>query len=162
MVPCSVGRVCLLRSVTVPQTAQGAGAFRTVERYRETGYHIGLMRISLSSLRRLALLVAVTVALVATGYAHRMPSGNDVLFEAYVLAGGDLSDLCGDSGGDGMPDHGDCPACHIVGCALPVRTDLPLHDADLVFVAKIVAPRESRALRVVLDPARGLRAPPLA
>jgi hypothetical protein len=39
---------------------------------------------------------------------------------------------------------------------------LTLRDADLAFVAQVVAPRESRAVRSVLDPARGLRAPPLA
>jgi len=37
-----------------------------------------------------------------------------------------------------------------------------LRDADLVFVARVVAPRESRAVREVLDPARGTRGPPFA
>jgi hypothetical protein len=77
-------------------------------------------------------------------------------------AGGDIADLCGDLDGDGLPDHGDCPACQIAGSADLPPTTLTLRDADLAFVAQVVAPRESRAVRSVLDPARGLRAPPLA
>jgi protein-disulfide isomerase len=56
----------------------------------------------------------------------------------------------------------DCPACHIVASADLPDAGLTFHDADLAFVAKIVAPRENRAVRAVLDLARGLRAPPLA
>lgn len=37
-----------------------------------------------------------------------------------------------------------------------------LADVNYVFVATVIAPRESRAIRTVLDPARGMRAPPLA
>ena len=105
---------------------------------------------------------ALTVALVATGFAHRLPSTDDAALSAYALAGGDIADLCGDLDGDGLPDHGDCPACQIAGGADLPPTALTLRDADLAFVAQVVAPRESRAVRAVLDPARGLRAPPLA
>lgn len=35
-------------------------------------------------------------------------------------------------------------------------------EANYVYVATVIAPRESRAIRGVRDPARGLRAPPLA
>ncbi|MCB6178979.1 hypothetical protein LHP98_12680 [Rhodobacter sp. Har01] len=114
------------------------------------------------SLHRLLMLVALTVALAATGFAHRMPTPDQAALDAFLLAGGELSDLCGDADGDGLPDHPGCQACQIAGAA-----DLPApltsaRKADLVFVAEVVAPRESRAVRAVLDPARGLRAPPLA
>lgn len=107
-------------------------------------------------------MVALTLALVATGFAHRLPSSDQLALQSYVLAGGNLGDLCGDADGDGLPDRSDCPACHIAGAMdlpAPVTT---IRDADLVFVAEVVAPRESRAIRAVLDPARGLRAPPRA
>jgi hypothetical protein len=115
-----------------------------------------------SFLTRFALVVAFAIALIATGFGHRIPSQADAAVEAYVLAGGDLADLCAGADVDGLPDHGDCPACHIVATAELPEASLTLHDADLVFVAKVVAPRQSRAVRMVLDPARGMRAPPLA
>jgi hypothetical protein len=121
-----------------------------------------MMRHAVLSLQRLVLVAALTVALVATGFAHRLPGTNDASLTAYVLAGGDTADLCGDLDGDGLPDHADCPACHIAGSADLPPTGQTLRDADLAFVATVVAPRESRAVRPVLDPARGLRAPPLA
>lgn len=111
-------------------------------------------------LRQILLLAAVTLALVATGFAHRVPTPDQAALEAFVLAGGDAADLC--SGADGLPDHPDCPACHIAGAAVLLAANSVVHDADLVFVAKVVAPRASRAVRAVLDPARGLRAPPRA
>ena len=113
-------------------------------------------------LRRLALLTVLAVALVATGFAHRLPHAADADLQAFVLAGGDLGALCDDLGDTGGSSHPDCPACQIVGAAdLPPATPA-LRDANLVFIAQVIAPRESRAVRGVRDPARGLRAPPLA
>lgn len=113
-------------------------------------------------IRQLFLLVALTVALVATGFGHRLAIADSAELQAYLGAGGELSQLCADADADGRPGHGDCPACHIAADAdLPPKAS-GLRDADLVFVATVVAPRESRAVRHVLDPARGLRAPPLA
>ena len=121
-----------------------------------------MMRYAVLSLRRLMLLAVLTVALVAPGFAHRVPSTSDASLAAYMLAGGEIADLCGDLDGDGLPDHADCPACHIAGGADLPPAILTLRDADLAFVAQVTAPRESCAVRAVLDPARGLRAPPLA
>jgi hypothetical protein len=125
-------------------------------------HNVGVMRNAVTLFHRLVLIFALTVALVATGYGHRIPSANDSMIEAFLLSGGSLADLCADTDGDGQPDHGDCPACHIVASPDLPDADLTLHDADLAFVAKVVAPRESRAVRGVLDPALGMRAPPLA
>ncbi len=107
-------------------------------------------------------MAVLTLALVATGFAHRVPTVQDAFLQSYVLAGGSLADLCADIDGDGLPDYGDCPACHIVAAADLPDAGLTFHDADLAFVAKVISPRESRAVRTVLDPARGMRAPPLA
>lgn len=121
---------------------------------------IGIMRLHFG---RLVLLLVLATALVALGFAHRMPVIKDAELAAYVQLGGDLADLCGaDMDGDGRADQGDCPACHIVAAAMMPANSLSLHDADLILIATVVAPRESRAVRTVLDPARGMRAPPLA
>lgn len=122
----------------------------------------GMIRATATMFRQILLLAALTVALVATGFAHRVPAMDDVALQGYVLAGGDLGDLCGDADGDGMPDHGKCPACQIVGSADLPPVSPSIQDADLIVVATITAPRENRAVRGVLDPARGMRAPPLA
>lgn len=116
----------------------------------------------LRPLRLLAVMVVLALALVATGFGHRMPSAGDLAQESYILAGGDLAGLCGDADGNGLPDHIDCPACHLTGNALPPDAPPALRDAGLVLLATVTAPRESRAARPVRDPARGLRAPPLA
>jgi hypothetical protein len=110
----------------------------------------------------LLLVAFITLALVATGFSQRVLTSEDVALQSYLLSGGDLADLCADANGDGLPDHLECPACHIVAAANLPDAELTLQAADFVFVAKVVAPRESRALRTVLDPARGMRAPPLA
>ncbi len=107
----------------------------------------------------LTLILALTLGLV--GFGHRAPSLTDEAIEAYALQGITLADLCGDDG-NGMPGDGSCPACHISGSiALPPPVAIR-RDAEFRFVAEVVAPRESRALRVVMDPAHGTRAPPAA
>jgi hypothetical protein len=117
---------------------------------------------ALSSLHRALLLIALTVALTATGFAHRMPTADDEAL-AFALANGvSLADLCaGDLDGDGSRDP-HCMACQIAGTA-----DLPpvtpgLIDLELAFVARVIAPRESRAIARVLDPAHTPQAPPVA
>ena len=125
-------------------------------------HHCGVMERMLQTLQRLVLVAAIAFALVATGFAHRVPAAEDTALQAFVLSGGDIADLCFDAEGDGPAVHQDCPACHITATADLPPAGLGLRDADLIFVARVVAPRESRAVRSVLDPARGMRAPPLA
>lgn len=107
----------------------------------------------------LSLMLALTMGLV--GFGHRAPSLTDEALAAYALQGIALADLCGDDG-TGLHGDGSCPACHIAGSiALPSPVAID-RDVEFRFVAEVVAPRESRALRVVLDPAHGTRAPPAA
>ena len=113
------------------------------------------------TLKQFLLVVVLAVAFVASGLSHRMPSPDDVALQSFILAGGDVADLCVDADGDGLTAQMDCPACHIKTAADLPKMEQVVRIADLVFVAKVVAPCESRALRMVLDPARGLRAPPL-
>lgn len=111
---------------------------------------------------RVAVVGLIAFALVAVGFGHRMPTASDVALENYVLSGGDLSALCGDMGDDEQAMTGDCPACHIVAATILPDPPVSVFKADLIFVAKIVAPCQDRARRAVLDPAHGTRAPPLA
>lgn len=120
------------------------------------------MRLVLPFWITMAMIAVLTVALVATGIAHRVPSTLDAAMEAYATAGGDLADLCGDAGDSDAGLHPDCPACHIAGAMLLPEPSPSAQAANLLFVAEVVAPRESRALRHVDDPARAPRAPPLA
>lgn len=122
----------------------------------------GMLKAARSSFFGLAVVVAVAFALLATGFGHRAPTADDAMLEAYAFAHGSIGTLCGDTDGDGVANRADCPVCHIVGVAsLPVA-DLSLHDADLILIATVVAPRINRAARRVRDPALGLRAPPAA
>lgn len=116
----------------------------------------------LHGIRGVGLIALLTVALVATAFAHRIPNPSDIAIEAYVLAGGDISDICGDLRSDGKATHRDCPACHIFGSAMLPDAQQNIIHVDYVYVATVIAPRENRAVRSVLDPARGMRAPPLA
>lgn len=116
----------------------------------------------LRDIRGAGLIVLLALALVATAFAHHLPGSSDLSIETYVLAGGDISDLCEDDGAGGKSSHRNCPACHIIGSALLGDMPQALLEADYIFVSTVVAPRESRAIRVVRDPAHGMGAPPLA
>lgn len=107
----------------------------------------------------LMLVMVLAVATALAGLAHRAPAVDEQARVAAALAGYDLEDLCGD-----LPaGHGNsCPFCTLVATPPVSSPHCLLRDADLRLVAEVVAPRESRAVRPVLDPARGTRAPPVA
>ena len=119
-----------------------------------------MLRVEISRLKALAVVVLFAGALLATGFAHRVPFAG----QAAMLAGVQAADLCADRAGKArdLHAHQDCPACHLVGGAVPPGGAPSLRDGNLTFVAAMVAPAESRALRAVRDPVRSLRAPPLA
>lgn len=115
-----------------------------------------------TQLRRIGLLAALTLALVATGFAHRIPGADEQTVAAMAAAGATIHDICGELGQSGR--HGDplCQACQIAGGA-----DLPplsgaVQPAVLVRQAAVTAPRENRRVARVLDPARTPQGPPLA
>jgi hypothetical protein len=115
-----------------------------------------------TSLHRALLLLALTVALTATGFAHRMSPAEDATI-AYAIANGvTLADLCaGDLNGDGHRDP-HCMACQIAGSADLPPANPGLISLELAFVARVIAPRESRAVTAVLDLAHAPQAPPVA
>ncbi len=102
----------------------------------------------------------VALALVAVGFGHRVPTATDAAIEAFQLAGGDLSDLCGDETQGSA--HRDCPACHITSASLLPDPAETVRDAELRLLVEVIAPRQSRIVHAVRDPVRGMGAPPLA
>lgn len=115
-----------------------------------------------SQLHRMVLLAVLTLALVATGFAHRSPAADDQTLAAMAAFGATAADICGELGQTG--GHADplCQACQIVGAAdLPTLAGDPM-PAALVLLAEVAAPRESRRIPRVLDPARSPQGPPLA
>jgi hypothetical protein len=121
-----------------------------------------MMTQALIRMHRLVLLVTLTVALVATGFGHRMPAPEDEALAFALANGATVADFCGgDAEADGTRDP-HCLACQIAGSADLPPTTQTLIDLDLAFVAATVAPRESRALARVLDPANTPQGPPAA
>ena len=98
---------------------------------------------------------------MVSGAAHRMQSADSMALDAFVLAGGDLADLCDEPGGNGVGGRSDCPACHVAGTADVPAPALVPRKAELIVLAAVSAPRESRAQRPVRDPGHAMRAPPL-
>jgi len=114
------------------------------------------------TLHRAILLVVLTVALVATGFAHRLPSAADQSLALALANGATLDDLCADGKAGGQHQGPGCLACQIAGAA-----DLPplpgeLQRLELVFLATVTAPRESRIALRVLDLSNAPQGPPTA
>lgn len=114
----------------------------------------------LLTVQRLAITLALAVALIATGFAHRVPAPQDPALAFALANGATLADFCGDDPGTGA--HGvDCLACQITGSAVPPAPG-PLVALELAFHAKVTAPRKTRALARILDPGHGPQGPPAA
>lgn len=114
-------------------------------------------------LRRMAALCLLTLALLATGFAHRAPSAqDDALQSAWALSGGNWSGICGDATGDGQRTHVKCPACQLAGAAGLPPAPAAAHGVAPRLVAVLAAPAAEAPVRAVLDRAHGSRAPPLA
>ncbi|MFV1599033.1 MULTISPECIES: DUF2946 family protein [unclassified Phaeobacter] len=85
------------------------------------------MRFAVHILPRLTMMLALVLAMVGTGFAHRYDrTVHSPDYAAFVAAGGTLSDLCGDSTD---PDHGaraKCEACRLTAAALmPSHPETP-------------------------------------
>lgn len=114
------------------------------------------------TLHRVVLLAALTVALVGTGFAHRIAAPQDDAL-AFALANGvSLADICGNDLKGGTHAGTDCQACQITATAdLPPLTGVRV-DLELAFQAAVVAPLEVRAARHRDDPAHRPQGPPVA
>jgi hypothetical protein len=117
----------------------------------------------LVSLQRVALVAAIALALVATGFAHRMPTAAEDAALAYALQNGiTLADLCGGDTGQTAHPGTDCQACQINGAAhLPPMTGVGI-DVELAVHAAVVAPLAVRGAVRTSDPAHRPQGPPVA
>ncbi|WP_227270201.1 hypothetical protein [Roseobacter weihaiensis] len=109
---------------------------------------------------KLFTVLALVFAMSGVGFAHRTAVQElDPALQAYVQAGGALSDLCGDLA-DGGTGPGICEACLLVSSAmLPAYTSLErTQPMARPAAAGPSAPRVS--LSFLLDHAHASRAPP--
>ena len=116
-----------------------------------------MMRNLRSALSGLLVLV-LALGLGLAGARHHVVDPDKAAAQAaFLMTGGDLSDICGDLGQDAHPD---CQLCHLVAMAdLPKPATL-LRDADLRLVAEIVLPALTYSARAAHDPARPAQGPP--
>lgn len=112
-------------------------------------------------LHRAALFALVTLALVATGFAHRTPAPQDEALAFMLASGASLADICGDLPGDSHASA-DCLACQITGSADLPPSGQSLIDLDLAFHVAVILPREARAMARAQGPAHRPQGPPVA
>lgn len=124
---------------------------------------MGMLTQAVIRLHRLALLVALALALATPGMSHRMLTPQQDAALAFALANGaSPADFCGDDLAGGGAHGEDCQVCQIaspVGLALITGRPVALRP---VVATRVTAPRESRALRRILDPANAPQGPPVA
>jgi hypothetical protein len=133
-----------------------------VDGVAEFGHASDMLVRLVHTLHRVVLLAALTVALVGTGFAHRIAIPQDDAL-AFALANGvSLADICGDDLEGGTHAGTDCQACQITAAAdLPPLTGVQV-DLELAFQAAVVAPLEVRAALHEVDPAHRPQGPPVA
>lgn len=106
------------------------------------------------------LLVVLGLALTASGFAHKAPSIQDERLQSYMLAGGDLAEICGMAGMFGTEDG--CSLCPLVGHP-PHVTPVPKIGHALPAMARnLVSPKQITPFVKRRDCSRLSRGPPLA
>lgn len=113
-------------------------------------------------LHRTLLLVALTVALVGTGFAHRVTAAEDQVLAFVLATGATAADICDDATpGD---DHRgpSCLACQIAGGADLPRGDGTVRPLDLFSAARIALARQSVPIQHRRDHSHAAQAPPVA
>jgi hypothetical protein len=120
-----------------------------------------MLALAFSTLRRLILLVAIALSLTATGFAHRMTAPQDQAMALALANGAQAADFCGDAP-DRMPGAPHCEACQIAASANLAPPPAALSRLALACVAKVAAPRESRAVQRSLGRANLPQGPPAA
>lgn len=108
----------------------------------------------------LLLLMVLGLALTASGFAHRAPSIQDERLESYVLAGGDLAEICGMAGMSGGAD--DCPFCTLAANPPAPLPELRLGQDLPAMARSLVSPEAVHPFVARRDCSRLTRGPPLA
>ncbi|MFS4583535.1 hypothetical protein [Phaeobacter sp. C3_T13_0] len=119
------------------------------------------MRFAVHILPRLAMVLALALAMASTGFAHSYDRAEDSPeYAAFLAAGGTLSDLCGDISDPEHTSFANCDACRLVAAALipsyPVTPGMCSVQRPTVGAAVIVLLRKA----LLRDPSRPTRAPP--
>lgn len=107
----------------------------------------------------------VAISLLASGFAHQPLLTAAQIDQAVYLAELGLSkaDLCAEPGDeDGGMNMGDCPACHLSASVLLPEPVANFIDIELLTVAAVLVPAETRIFGRPTNPATPVRAPPLA
>jgi hypothetical protein len=113
-----------------------------------------------SVMARLVLVLGLTLAMVTAAFAHKVPTLQDLQIDAWVLAGGDAGDLCGDVG---SPAHDrDCLFCTLGATSLASGPTSYLRDAELRILATVVWPDIATAEATDRVTATSPRGPPTA
>ncbi|WP_052700883.1 hypothetical protein [Loktanella sp. S4079] len=114
--------------------------------------------MALRALISLCLIVSLTLV----GFGHRTLGPNtDARATAYVLAGGDWSDICGQSGDPRHAQSDRCIACVIAGgCLAPRMAELAQPDRDTRLLWR--TPERDTHTLSELEWSYAARAPPLA
>jgi hypothetical protein len=128
-------------------------------------YEVGMIefrRISAALRGALVLVTLIAVSVIGLSSAPIATPRDQTSMQAFVLAGGDLSQLCANTDDSDHADHQDCPACRLaiteaIATAVPDLVDLGLSPAPRIPVSA-----EGRVTFRVRDPALGVRGPPLA
>jgi hypothetical protein len=124
-------------------------------------YANAMLSLVARQMHRIALLVVLTVALVGTGFAHRLSVGDGERLAFLWAIGATAADICDDAS-PGDEHHGaQCQACQIAGAAdLPVVLGVP-HRLDLTRVARAAVAWTSSPVLRPFDHSHAPQAPPL-
>lgn len=131
-----------------------------VDRPKRQGYPQSMVRRASPLLYQVALVIAISVALAASAFAHRMPAVDDQASSLLWMTGVTSADICGDTTEGAVRDV--CLACVIAATAdLPPRQTLPL-SLNLAGAATVLLPDLPQPVARVLDLAHAPQGPPRA
>ncbi|MEH6645809.1 hypothetical protein [Sulfitobacter sp.] len=109
-------------------------------------------------LSRLSLLALMVLALVALPFVHRAGAAPVTPeMSRFIAMGGNLSDICGESGGHSA---GGCESCTVVGSALLSTLMLPQRPAFNLTMLSVNPVRAQTALPATPHTNPPVRAPP--
>lgn len=128
---------------------------------RTLAYAGGMLAQVAHRLMRIVLLVAVAMALVGTGFAHRTSADDDQRLAFILATGATAADVCDDATPGGDHHHAPCLACQIAGGALLPPAIGAGHDLALVPSAQIALAGESASIPRRLNHSRSPQAPPV-